>query len=656
MKNYCFDFDFGGYWGRSSVVVTSVIGHLTVTDFDAEYRGWGSCSPSDLFELPIRTRVDSDKKAIADNIKKEAQYAQSLFIWTDCDREGEFIGDEVRSAAVQGNSRIEVKRAKFSNTERAHIIQAARRQHELDMRQVEAVATRIEVDLRLGAAFTRFQTLALCPVAPALDGKVISYGSCQFPALGFVVDRYLRVRSFVPETFWYIRLQYTRGVDVTFHWSRNRLFDRAIVTILFEKCIAAKSATVTNIQQKSTSKWRPLPLTTVELQKAGSRWLRIDSQRVMKIAEELYTQGWISYPRTETDQFDKGINLRSLIEKQNQDQNWGNYAQGLLNGNFQQPRAGSHNDQAHPPIHPVNYVARGALDNYDAARVYEFIVRRFLACCSDDARGFKSTVSIAYGPESFHANGLLVLEKNYLDVYPYEKWESSQQLPEFRLNETFEPTEAKIIDGQTTAPGYLTEPELIALMDANGIGTDATMAEHIAKIKERSYVVTRSRGGTTNNQPPTRGATRGRPRGRGRGRGGQNGGHSHDTETENGPRSNTVEEFVPTTLGTALIQGYETALSQTDRPASTVPSLSSTASTVSTLNHASPDITSLAKPFLRKELEAKLKAICEGRNTKAVVVAETLEQYRRAFSLANQKVAVLKDAVREYVLGENRRL
>lgn len=62
-----------------------------------------------------------DKKAIAENITKQARYAKILFIWTDCDREGEYIGAEVRQAAFVGNARLEVKRAQFSNTERAYV-------------------------------------------------------------------------------------------------------------------------------------------------------------------------------------------------------------------------------------------------------------------------------------------------------------------------------------------------------------------------------------------------------------------------------------------------------------------------------------------------------------------------------------------------------
>lgn len=115
--------------------MTSVLGHLTEVDFSQNYRKWHSCAPVQLFEAPIETTVAKvcmlltvdgllliilkDKGPIADNITKQARYAKALFIWTDCDREGEHIGSEVRQAALEGNRRLQIKRARFSNTERA---------------------------------------------------------------------------------------------------------------------------------------------------------------------------------------------------------------------------------------------------------------------------------------------------------------------------------------------------------------------------------------------------------------------------------------------------------------------------------------------------------------------------------------------------------
>ncbi|KAL9612896.1 MAG: hypothetical protein Q9167_002529 [Letrouitia subvulpina] len=547
VKNYEFDFSFGPPWGNCSVTMTSVLGHLTGAEFAPQYRRWQDCRPIDLFDAPVLVNVDP-----------------------------------VRS----------------------HVIRAAQNPVPLDDRQVNAVAARIELDLRLGASFTRFQTLTLQKLGGGLAERVISYGSCQFPTLGFVVDRYFRVKNFVPEKFWSIKVIHNReDMDVVFSWRRYRLFDRMSVVIIFERCLSSCLAVVTKLQKKPTRKWRPVPLTTVELQRLGSMYLRMDSQRVMKIAEELYNKGWISYPRTETDQFDKDIDLKRLIEKQTQDHAWGPHAQTLLNGAFKQPRGGRNNDQAHPPIHPVNYTAPGSL-SHESHRVYEFIVRRFLACCSEDAIGQSSLVEIDYGGEIFFANGLLVLQKNYLLVYPYEKWESSQQLPDFREGESFEPTEANIMDGETSAPDYLTEPELIGLMDANGIGTDATMAEHIEKIKVREYVMThsRSRGGD--------GASTGGRGNRG-GHGGRGGGSAGG--------GNSVQQFIPTNLGVALIEGYNSIGLET----------------------------SLGKPFLRKEMEIKMRQICAGTKSRNDFIQETLDEYRGVLIRTQQQVDLLKAACRK---------
>lgn len=413
------------------------------------------------------------------------------------------------------------------------------------------------------------------------------------------------------------------GIKVNFSWLRYRLFDRMSVIVLYERCLSAKTAKVTKVSEKPTKRWKPLPLTTVELQKMATRFLRLTGQQTMTVAEGLYNKGFISYPRTETDRFDKAMNLKQLVGKQTQDTRWGPFAQNLVDGGFQQPRQGRHDDKAHPPIHPVIYAAPTVL-NEDEKKVYEFIVRRFLACCSEDARGVASDVEIIYGDEIFTAHGVTVLERNFLDVYPYEKWTGTAELPKFMVGERFEPTEALMTEGKTTPPGYLTEADLIALMDANGIGTDATMAEHIEKIQQREYVRTveraRGRGGDNNddddddnepNPPPTtRGRGRGRPRGSRGGRGGARGGRGGG----GGGGGSGIKEFVPTSLGVALIEGFDRMHFDT----------------------------SLGKPFLRKEMELKMKAICEGRATKREVLQESLGKYRNVYDQSRDEVNLLK--------------
>jgi DNA topoisomerase-3 len=113
---------------------------------------------------------------------------------------------------------------------------------------------------------------------------MLPIGSCQFPTLGFVVDRYLRVKRFKPESFWGIKVMHSRDdVKVNFLWSRVHLFDRAAVTMMLERCLTANKARVTKVNQKPTSKWRPLPLTTVDLQMMGTRYLHMDSSTLMKV-------------------------------------------------------------------------------------------------------------------------------------------------------------------------------------------------------------------------------------------------------------------------------------------------------------------------------------------------------------------------------------
>lgn len=122
--------------------MTCVLGHLTKLDFDSQLNGWASCPPGILFDSPVYEVLDAVRtfvalrtlhvqlpamytltsgqstEPIAENIRQKARFCRALFIWTDCDREGEHIGTEVRSQALRGNARIEVKRARFSNTER----------------------------------------------------------------------------------------------------------------------------------------------------------------------------------------------------------------------------------------------------------------------------------------------------------------------------------------------------------------------------------------------------------------------------------------------------------------------------------------------------------------------------------------------------------
>lgn len=123
----------------------------------------------------------------------------------------------------------------------------------------------------------------------------------------------------------------------------------------------------------------------------------------------------------------------------------------------------------------------------DEARVYEFVVRHFLACVSKNAEGYETLVEIDIAGETFATTGLQIIAKNYLEVYIYEKW-NAKEIHIYEMGQTFMPTSIEMLEERTSAPNLLTEADLIGLMDKHGIGTDATHAEHIETIKARQYV------------------------------------------------------------------------------------------------------------------------------------------------------------------------
>ncbi len=181
------------------------------------------------------------------------------------------------------------------------------------------------------------------------------------------------------------RALFAAAAVAKFRWSRDRLYDRLCCGLIFESVSEDGSALISDINNRQTTRSRPVPLSTVEMQKNLSRPpYRLASSLSMEIAEKLYQRGLISYPRTETDKFIDSTNLQHLIEIQTADELWGAYATQLLQGSFSYPRDGGHDDSAHPPIHPTRAVERGL--NQQELQVYEYITRHFLACCSKDGQ------------------------------------------------------------------------------------------------------------------------------------------------------------------------------------------------------------------------------------------------------------------------------
>ncbi len=469
--------------------VTSVTGHLMASEFAEPHNKWHACAPRDLLRedvSQVEFRVADDKLPLKQQLEQEARQNDWLVLWLDCDREGEAIAYEVVDVCRKKKASLDLYRAVFSSVDKQSIQQAWRSLQRPDKRKADAVAARSELDLRAGAAFTRFQTFRIDGRYEDVQTKVVSYGPCQFPTLGFIVQRQQEIEAHSHKQFWKIELS-TKIDDqhVKWQWRRKRVFDEHVVASLLFERVLESPGTIERVQPKPATKVRPVPLCTLELQKRASRWLRLAPDATMEVAEKLYQNALISYPRTETEIFKPGLDLRDLIDRQRGDPRFASFCGDLLDKpahdprSFCQPRAGKRDDEAHPPIHPTG--DGSSLTDPRQKAIFELVTRHFLACCAKDGVGRQTLVDADIGGEKFEARGLIIDQRGWLDIYRWEKW-SGTQLPLLQEGQAFSIDKLELVAGKTQPPPLLTEADLLAKMDAHGIGTDATMADHIKTV------------------------------------------------------------------------------------------------------------------------------------------------------------------------------
>ena len=230
--------------GVSSCCVTSVAGHLFSIDFPEAYQDWDAVDPVELFL--VRPQKKCENWSVEKHLRSCARGVDFLVLWLDCDREGENICFEVmscvephmRHAHVAGTQ--QVLRAKFSALTANDIAKAMATLGEPNENESLAVDARQEIDLKVGVAFSRYQTRYFAGKYSDLNSRLISYGPCQTPALGLCVERHDAIARFQPEPFWQINAQLhvpvaaaaAAAAPVSLHWQRGRLFDHGAAEAL----------------------------------------------------------------------------------------------------------------------------------------------------------------------------------------------------------------------------------------------------------------------------------------------------------------------------------------------------------------------------------------------------------------------------------------
>lgn len=178
-------------------------------------------------------------------LNQEARGCSYLILWLDCDKEGENICFEVMNAVTAAihdvySNRV-TYRAKFSAITERDIKYAMDNLIHPNENESKSVDARQEIDLRIGCAFTRFQTRFFQGHYGDLDSSLISYGPCQTPTLGFCVQRSDEIENFVPETYWVLQVQ-VGNPSVTLDWTRGRVFNRDIANMFLAMAKKNKDA------------------------------------------------------------------------------------------------------------------------------------------------------------------------------------------------------------------------------------------------------------------------------------------------------------------------------------------------------------------------------------------------------------------------------
>uniref|UniRef100_A0A4W3H8Y5 DNA topoisomerase n=1 Tax=Callorhinchus milii TaxID=7868 RepID=A0A4W3H8Y5_CALMI len=419
-----------------------------------------------------------------------------IVLWLDCDKEGENICFEVLDVVQpvmnvsRGNERT-VYRAKFSAITDTDINNAMNRLGEPNRNEALSVDARQELDLRVGCAFTRFQTKYFQGKYGNLDSSLISFGPCQTPTLGFCVERHDKIQSFKPEAYWVLQAKVSdsEGNSIILDWDRVRVFDREVAQMYLNMTKTARETKVECVSKKEKVKQRPQALNTVEMLRVASSALGMGPQHTMQIAEKLYTQGYISYPRTETTQYPESFDLKGTLRQQANNPFWSDVVKALLTDGINRPRKGQDVGD-HPPITPMRSASESELGS-DGWRLYEYITRHFIATISPDCKYLQTTISFCLNEEHFTCSGKTLISPGYTLVMPWQNMEE-EILPVCARGDVFTMDEIKLLEKQTHPPDYLTEAELITLMEKHGIGTDASIPVHINNVCQRNYVTVES--------------------------------------------------------------------------------------------------------------------------------------------------------------------
>ena len=466
-------------WKGEETVSVGLKGHVLNPEYPEQYSNWQKVEPRELIDAEILKSVS--EKGVADAVKSLSKKADRVVIATDFDREGELIGVEALSLVFEANPKLvgHVERARFSALTPGEVGRAFDELVEVSRELAEAGEARQDIDLIWGATLTRWVSRATKRYGSAF----LSVGRVQSPTLVLIAEREKERRAFVPVPYWELEVNLKNGEPFTVHHGTVRFEEEARVNEAYEN--VADEATVTEVQQKSATRKPPTPFNTTGFLTAAAS-LGYSPSRAARLAEDLYTDGYISYPRTDNTVYPRSLDLREVLGYLKRVEGAGPYAEKLLQGGKLSPTRGKKETTDHPPIYPTGYASKKALRD-DQWKIYQLVVRRFLATLSEPSKSLRTTLRFDSGGEPLTTGGTVVTEEGWLGVYPYSR-RADEEIPNLDEGDVVKVVDKTIHAKETQPPGRYGPGRPINVMEDLGLGTKATRPNIIQNLYDRGYV------------------------------------------------------------------------------------------------------------------------------------------------------------------------
>ncbi len=431
--------------------------------------------------------VLGDKKALINEIKKKADAADTVWLATDDDREGEAISWHLLQ--VTGIDPAKVKRIVFHEITKSAISQALANPRELNIDLVNAQQARRVLDRLVG--------FELSPVLWRKVKPQLSAGRVQSVAVKLIVEREHEIEHFQTSSSYRVEGLFhpLRDSKVELKAELNKRFnDRDAAAEFLNACMTAQFR-ISAIEKHPGKKSPAPPFTTSTLQQEASRKLGYSVSKTMVVAQQLYEAGHITYMRTDS------VNLSNLALASARDTIANLYGEEFVHThNYITKTKGA--QEAHEAIRPTDISRQSIPGDVFSKHLYELIWKRTIASQMSDAKIEKTviTIPVSNREEKFVASGEVVLFPGFLKVYNESKDEESEEtkgmLPQMEADEQLNYSVITATQRFTQPPARYTEASLVKKLEELGIGRPSTYAPTITTIQKRGYVEKATRPGS----------------------------------------------------------------------------------------------------------------------------------------------------------------